>query len=191
MLKWVLMVSAALVPASAAPLFFVESTDLSGTSSANIGTLGVGLNSISGTLNGAPTIGDLSDLFAVTLPTGLVIIAGQVTVTNFHYGAGAIQTALPFTDPVGGTQTFLANGVYLLTLNLPFTALFETMSFAANGPFSENSGPTVYFAGGYDYTIEYTVIDSAVPEPSAAGLIGLGLAAILAMCRRSHKSTNA
>src|SRR5262245_51419694 len=92
-----LLGSALLLAADPPPLVYNESTDYPGgdfpvgTTFPNLGSLGVGLNTISGHVNGTTplTTGDYRDAFSVTLPAGLLITSAQVVISNYDFGGGA------------------------------------------------------------------------------------------------------
>ena len=115
-------------PSVQAALIYNESSypggDFPGSGFPNIGTLGVGLNTITGTVHGAfrgAPQDDFEDTFSVTLPAGLVIISGQLVITNFTYGSLLLTVNGSAAEPLNVTTIINANGTYNLTVNVPYS----------------------------------------------------------------------
>ncbi len=111
-----------------AALIYNESSypvgDFPGSGFPNIGTLGIGLNTITGAVhgafNGAPQ-DDYEDTFSVTLPEGMVIVSGQLVIANFTYGSLLLTMNGSAIEPLNVTTTINANGTYTLTANVPYS----------------------------------------------------------------------
>jgi hypothetical protein len=104
---------------SAAPLILSESADFPSHFTtgvyANIGTLGLGTNTISGSVSGHPSgttyVGDFDDSFSLTLPPGLLLSKIQLTISNYDFGGtggGACALNVNGVSPSGvfGLPTF-------------------------------------------------------------------------------------
>jgi hypothetical protein len=143
---------------------YSESTDgrFANNGYPNIGTLGEGVNTISGTEAGDPSDGQqYFSTFSVTLPVGMVITSGALTITNFtyNYGSpGALGSNFngSVTEPLNSSTTISGNGTYNLTANAPYST---------PGSFNVNvqpaavclgvSGPCA--PGSFSYSLQYTV----------------------------------
>jgi hypothetical protein len=53
----------------------------------------------------------------------LVIVTGQLVITNFTYGGLLLTMNGSAIEPLNVTTTINANGAYTLTANVPFSAL--------------------------------------------------------------------
>jgi hypothetical protein len=136
--------------------------------------------------------------FAVTDPTG----------NSFStYGAASIASGSVGAAPSGGFNSATFSGLPISGTNTEVIsasnfAAFESASvplnFAANVPGgtfggTDTSGGTIAFGGtgsvGATVTVTYTFSPFAVPEPSSAVMLGLGLAALggVTLRRRSAK----
>jgi hypothetical protein len=111
-----------------AALIYNESSypggDFPGSGFPNIGTLGAGLNTITGAVHGAFSgvpQDDYEDTFSVTLPAGMVIVSGQLVITNFTYGGLLLTMNGSAIEPLNVTTTINANGTYTLTANVPYS----------------------------------------------------------------------
>ncbi len=178
----------------AAALTYTEATDFLGgdfpsSGSPNIGALGVGLNTINGTVSGAITrVGyqdDFEDTFSVALPAGLVINSGQLVITNFTYGPYGYDAPFPGSsvEPLESAMPISGNGTYALTAFAPYSSS-GSLNFDIT---SSYSCANIFFCGdgGFSYSLQYDVTSpSSVPEPSGFFLAGLGVVAILRQSRR-------
>jgi PEP-CTERM motif len=185
--RFLLSLVVVLIPAAAmgTPLNITETTDFQNSSPGPIiGTFDVGLNTVSGSVNGAflGLVGDFQDSFTLILPAGLAVTSAEVVVTNFTYGDGAAISSNgevffpPFVGITGdGTYVFSGDSSNFSVGSLNISVL-SPESTNANNPGPTPPSPSELVAGGFNYTLEYQV--AAVPEPSATVLIGIGLCAI-------------
>ena len=178
-----------------ADIYYTEATDFPGgdfpsSGSPNIGALGIGLNTINGTVSGAITrVGnqdDFEDTFSVTLPTGLVISSGQLVITNFTYGPYGYDEPFPGSsvEPLESAMAISGNGTYALTTFAPYS----TSGSLDIDITSSYSCANIFFCGdgGFSYSLQYDVTStSSVPEPSEFFLTGLGLLGLALWKRRA------
>jgi len=129
----------------------------------NIGALGVGLNTISGTISGTPVpSGTNPGTFSVTLPAGMVITSGELTIANFTYNA--LNTAIDYAsnvngsvaDPLNSSTTINGNGTYNLTANAPYSTA-GTLDVSVVSPYFGSPQVNEFAAGGFSFTLQYTV----------------------------------
>lgn len=188
-----LILSAAL---TVAPLFsaaFTEPPDFSNSDIFTLlGNLELGSNTVTGSVNGLSlfALDDFRDTFLVSLPTGMVVTAMRLVVTNFSYGAGAFQVAgrVSLTDVLNDVL-ITGDGTY----NLPLPAL---TSFGAGiaPPQSQTQqivtppSLTDIFAGRFDYQMQYDV--AAVPEPATALLLMPAAWVVLRRKKQTHNATS-
>ena len=177
--------------AKAGALVYNESSfaggDFPATGSPNIGTLGVGVNTITGSVNGAPGSLDFEDTFSVTLPAGLVITAGQWSISNFTFGIGGEGSFNgSVSEPIDSAKAASGNGT-LNIVNVPYStpgslnadiqsAYSQTCDNPGDGIMCRNN------EGGFTYTLQYSVV-SSVPEPSTGPWLAAGVAALWLMRR--------
>jgi hypothetical protein len=146
-------------------LNYTESTDYPGgmfpdSGYPNILTLIVGVNTISGTVTGDSNFGFSNGTFSVTLPAGMVIASGTLTIANFTYnynnpGAMGSNTNGSVAEPLNSSTSIGGNGTYSLTANAPYstpgtlnvTLIASEICFLA-GDCS---------AGSFSFSLQYTV----------------------------------
>ena len=188
--------------AHALPLAISEISDFADSGFANVGTLEVGVNTVSGNVKGflGSILEDFQDTFSVTLPPGLRISAGQVVITDFRYCAAEPVICGVFeefselvdgeiTEPLNGSTTIDANGTHPLSLNVPFSTpgsleVDVTSAFLAF---------TIPIEGQLSYLLQYTVETllpgpgvPGVPEPALWLLLGAGAVALAGRAARRH-----
>ena len=186
--------------AQAAPLTVHEMTDFAATGFGNLGTLDVGVNTVSGRVEGglnldvtpATQFADFEDTFSLTLPAGLRIVAGQVVVTNASFCSLGLPTCLSLqitipgtqfqlgsvTEPVDGFNDVNSSGDTTTPLtNVPFSVTGD-IEVDVRSPFFFVPGVGSPLVGSFDYEVQYTVAaipPTAVPEPAALALLAFGL----------------
>ena len=178
--------------AYAAPLAVTEGgTDFPETGFPNVGTLDVGLNTVSGQVSGSLSFGvpagDFLDTFSVTLPAGLRIVAGQLELSGISDGGGeAVPEILGgFTEPLNEAMLInpaVPGGTIDLTLHVPY-GVPGALEVTATSPWSMggiNQPP--FLSGSMSYTLKYTVA-AVVPEPGTFALLALGLGGLVAARR--------
>jgi hypothetical protein len=142
---------------------------------APIGVLGIGANTVSGSLQGSPSLGgtDSADLFYLMLPSGLSITSAQIDITGFDYGGGTITNSGEIEEP-GSSVSISDNGTYGLS---PFATpgnFLVTVNVPNSLDFDESEVPPVsFFSGQLDYTITYNVQVDASTAP-LPGVLSLG-----------------
>ena len=146
-------------------LTYTESTDYPGgmfpdSGFPNIATLIVGVNTISGTVTGDSNFGFSNGTFSVTLPAGMVITSGTLTIANFTYnynnpGAVGSNTNGSVAEPLNSSTSIGGNGTYSLTANAPYSTP-GSLNVALNS--SEIcGGPGDCSAGSFSFSLQYTV----------------------------------
>ncbi len=162
------------------PINIIETTDFQNFSPGPvIGILGAGLNTVSGSVNGATPflLGDFQDSFELILPAGFVITSAQFIVTNFTFGNGLAHLDNGEILYTGGFAPITANGSYVLNNLLPPGTLDISILPADSTNNPGSIPPTGVVAGGFNYSLQYQV--SAVPEPATAALLLGGLCLVL------------
>ncbi|MEQ1886493.1 MAG: Ig domain-containing protein [Bryobacteraceae bacterium] len=140
----------------------------------NIGTLGSGVNVISGAVSGQPQgvtyIGDFDDAFSVTLPSGMKITKIQAVISNFDTAG----VGLAGCNPDGPSPSGLFNMPTVLGGKC-LGGGGTTYTYNSPGDFTSPASGTVpiYFAspynttrlqaGAYSYTLMITVSAPSTP----------------------------
>jgi hypothetical protein len=187
------------VPFSAQALIYAENIDFPANASVtigdiiHIGTLDLGINTVSGALAGScvsfggifdcnvAPVGDTQDSFVLHIANGYQLDSLFVTTSNATGPAGF--TALldvfdQFTETTGIPAIWRDIPLNATSTNQITTPLGAgDYSVSMFGGLSSETGP---FA--YDYSLEFNV--TTVPVPSAAWLFATGLAGLLARKRK-------
>jgi hypothetical protein len=200
-----LMLLLAATNARATALTLTETIDFFNTSpGSNIGTLDVGVNTISGAVSGLPGT-DPADYFQLTLPALMGITRVDLTISNYdnvlvceacpsfttiavHDGAISTSGMQNFNFSFSGnvSATSISNPG-----NPPFLAGPATLTIGFIAPFWETNPSNVdQSPGAFNYRLAYTVeaIGTAtpVPEPTSLFLMATGLAGAGARRWRSY-----
>lgn len=144
----------------------------SGNFGDNVGTLGIGLNTISGSISDA---GNDEDLVYVTLPAGVEISSGEWIITDFETSFGS-QGYLD--EPLNGDLMISGNDT--INLNTPYSTPGNLEIEVANLESCNTATPPVCGDAGFDWSLQYTVESASTPsapEPASAILVIAGLAA--------------
>jgi hypothetical protein len=157
-------------PVRAAALTYTEATDFLGgdfpsSGYPDIGALGIGLNTINGTVSGAITrVGnqdDFEDTFSVTLPAGLDISFGQLVITNFTYGPYGYDEPFPGSsaEPLESDIAVSGNGTYALTAFTPYSSPGNLGVDIT----SSYSCANIFFCGdgGFSYSLQYDLTSTS------------------------------
>ena len=185
------------VAVQAAPLVFVESTDLSNTNTGGptIGTLDLGLNTVSGSISALPPpdrlSSDYADFWEVDVSPGQQITGIDIVLTGVSGPLRAFASDVVIGG--GGTATVAAftqqftSGAYALTTTP--AGLFRTGAY----PFPSGHyyfGTLALFSSAptnYSYEWRITVTRAAVAEPAAVALAALGVLGVaFARTRRAR-----
>lgn len=134
--------------------------------------LGLGVNTITGSVGGIGFSADALDIFRVTLPAGTSISSISLTASNWVSSTPSdlARYELLFAPSNTGARNFLANGTYPLTFNLGNP---NDIAFRVGSPRDEFGASS----GSFDYVLNLTV----VPTPGATAMLGMGA---LAAARR-------
>jgi hypothetical protein len=190
------LLASGIVPARATPL----SLDVGGnfSSGSSIGTLNVGVNTVSGSVSDLEAGG--FD-FSVTLPSGFYISAGEWVVTNLENASVSLvgseaptqngfagSGSVGLYEPLDGETVADADTTYTLT-NVPYLTAGDLVVSGSNNVFNCNADALCQISG-YDYEIQYTVDSdpAAVPEPASLSLLGGGLIALGVLRRRKRNA---
>jgi hypothetical protein len=190
-----LVILAVASPATAAPITVTEVTDFDNSAPGSIvGTLDVGVNTISGHWSALTADNDTGDYFSLVLPAGMRVTEVFAGVSNVSCcdGSGVL-----FFDSREWTTD--GPGFDFSPLMLFF---HQTLVLPAI-PATQGTGPMTFFAGfsgyeilsgtvtggGFDWLAHYTVVAdptvSTVPEPASLLLLAPGVGAL--MRRRKTK----
>lgn len=176
-----------------ASMAFTETTDFPGGVSfspfaTSLGVLGVGMNTVSGSLAGNCEIGDCNNDPNGDTQDSVLITIGPNTQLHSIFITTSVSEA-----PAGFSASFSLLAAGQPPTSVAFTPSLPLNSTSAN-QLSALLGPGVYAlsvygqgasaAGAYamDYTVELNV--SAVPVPAAAWLFGSGMAGLIALNKR-------
>ncbi|MBN8731069.1 MAG: PEP-CTERM sorting domain-containing protein [Acidobacteria bacterium] len=160
---------------SAAPLAITEPPDHPGSAGPTF-VADLGLNTISGFVNGSPTGSDYEDNFSVFIPANLVVTSASVSILNFFNQGGAAGLGC-FT----GAGCFGTGGFFGLSLPAPGS----TTSYTATSPWAGDQQGGVNL-GAFDFTLNLQVAQGTtpVPEPATFLLVLPALAGLAALRRR-------
>ncbi len=179
---------------NAIPLSVSETSDFpnSNASTVNLGSFGVGLNTVSGLVkrNSSPTtggFGDYADFWDANLAAGLQITDIEIAISNHSGEAGFFVGAADAI--VGGFGPFSAqayddligDGVYSLSATVgsyPF----------GSGQYYFGAATNVGTNTGYSYEWRINVESTSVPEPAIVWLIGSGLIGLIGLARRKQSA---
>ena len=163
--------------------------DFPSSGNPSLGTLGIGVNSISGIINGSGINtgnGDNftfdTDTFSVILPVGDEITSASWLITGgiFEPTPFSFTTAIgTIDDPLGGLINILSSGT--INLTAPYTTAGALDIEAAGSDLCFGASPPTCTFQGFDYTLDYTVAaipppPSGVPEPGTFGLVATAIA---------------
>lgn len=174
MRTWTIALLAASL-ASAAPLAITEQPDQPGSAGPTF-VADLGINTITGAVNGTPFGGDYQDNFSVFLPANLTVTAASVSIFNFNNLGGAAGLGC-FT----GAGCFGTGGFF----GLGFPTPGSTTSYTASSPYADDPQGGVNIGSfGYTLTLEVSQGTAPVPEPATFLLILPALAGLAALRRR-------
>jgi len=153
----------------------------------NIGTLGAGLNTVSGSIN-RPLVGvkDSADEFNFNIATGF-----ELTSVIFYYwdmtGLVRMNNFLRhIDDPTLPTIFFNQNELIEFTTDQSPINSFQSVLPVNEGLFQITTGGNYGFTGDMAFSYEWRLDVKPVPEPSIIWLLGSGLA-LIGVTKRKHK----
>jgi hypothetical protein len=174
--------------AMAAPITSVEPPDRPGSNGPTY-VLGLGTNTISGSLSGCPAQfagcagTDYQDNFSVTVPSNMIVTSASLSGSNVTLGGGAFnQSGACFTNQGCSFTSFFSG------LNLPASG--STTSYTATSPWSMNAQEQA-LPGTFNYTVTFVVAQSTlpggeVPEPGTFALLAPAISTILWLRKRTR-----
>ena len=191
---------AGLSPAIAAPISYSEGADLDSFATPSaLGTLGVGLNTVSGTVRcTSSACSDRSDLFSLQLAASDRIVSAQLSILTYTntterqgwgpkilaLNTGSLQNVLPGLAAPHGTEVFAAGALSSFTGSVSGAGDL-IVRINTNDPAIELGADPWNWAAAASYELRIVVDGptppvTAVPEPASLALSLAGLAAALA-----------
>ena len=191
---------AGLSPAIAAPITYSEGADLDSFSTPSaLGTLGVGLNTVSGTVRcTSSTCSDRSDLFSLQLAASDRIVSAQLSILAYTnttdrpgwgprilaFKFGSLQNVLPGLASPAGTEAFAAGVLSSFTGSVSGAGDL-IVRINTNDPALDLGVDPWNWTAAASYELRIVVDGptppvTAVPEPASLALSLAGLAAALA-----------
>jgi hypothetical protein len=190
---------AGLTPAIAAPITYSEGADLDSFATPSaLGTLGVGLNTVSGTVRCTSSgCSDRSDLFSLQLAASDRIVSAQLSILAYTntterpgsgpkilaFKFGSLQNVLPGLAASLGTEVFAAGELSSFTGSVSGAGDL-VVRINTNDPALDPSFDPWNWAAAASYELRIVVDGptppvTAVPEPASLALSLAGLAAAL------------
>jgi hypothetical protein len=147
-----------------------------------LGTLDVGVNTISGDTQGGERPGRAADedRFSVNLPGGLSITSITLSVSSYINNTPTRSSSVSLLAPSSGTESFECFGNCGTIIVSPFAISGSPIAFLVQGNQEFVDPPGFVTTDTFVYTLSITV----VPEPAAAVLVALGLAGAAVAARR-------
>ena len=191
---------AGLTPAIAAPITYSEGADLDSFATPSaLGTLGVGLNTVSGTvLCTSSGCSDRSDLFSLQLAASDRIVSAQLSILAYTnttdrpgwgprilaFKFGSLQNVLPGLASPAGTEAFAAGVLSSFTGSVSGAGDL-IVRINTNDPALDLGVDPWNWTAAASYELRIVVDGptppvTAVPEPASLALSLAGLAAALA-----------
>lgn len=164
----------------------------------NIGTLGLGVNTISGSVSGIPSgttyLGDFDDSFSLTLPPGLLLTKIQLTISAYSFagtGGGACGIDANGVSPSGvlglpSMSTPKCLGAGATTYNFIYPDSYSTQTPGTFPVYLSSPYNAIKLAPGiYSYVISFittgtqTPISITSPATLPSGAVGSAYAQVL------------
>jgi hypothetical protein len=149
-----------------------------------LGTLDVGVNTISGDTHDGDRPGRAADedVFSVMLPAGLSITSITLAVSSYIDNTPTRRSSISLLAPSIGSESFGCNGDCGTILVSPYLISGSTIAFLVQGNQEFVDPPGFVTTDTFVYTLSLTVV---VPEPAAAVLVASGLTVAAFAARRS------
>ena len=164
---------------------FDESASGDTGSIVDLGVLGVGTNTITGTFGIG--VAETGDEFSLTRTPDLLIISLFFEINNYNASGNLEQFFLfPVGTPLIASRiVFMGDGLFSLG-----TFALENLNIAEEFSLLMTDADRQIDEGGWDYTISIEVVLAPVPEPGTIALIGGGLAGLglTIWCRRRARN---